>query len=214
MLTIRADLLINNRPYSVTREAFNQFKMLKNQDKAKPHTDSVILDKLSNLLANARIDHTMDAESYEIDGMSVPLMHWIGKNGDYYHLSTVIAKYVTLVGVERFKPSEGHENQLVHEIDVNGTIVGITDHALERFSQRWLKYEKDLPAQPLKTLAKMLRKAEPDDMEDLHRVIRLINNGIVQTDYLRYGPWRMVLVIDKIGNAEKALVTFERRVIR
>lgn len=213
MLVIRADLLINERPYSVTREAFAQFKELKNQGRSKPLTDSILLDKLGSMLAKARLDHAMIGESYELDGNRIPLLKWIGKNGDYYHLSMIVARYTTLVGIEKFEPSEERDSPFVHEIDVNGIIVGVTDHALQRFSQRWLEYERDLPANPLKILAKILRQAERDDMNPVHRVLRLINNG-QQAKYLRHGPWRMVLIAEKVGNADTVVVTFERRVRR
>lgn len=214
MLIIRADILVNERPYSVTREAFARFKELKKGNRAKPLSDSILLDKLGSMLGEARLDYTIAPESYDLDGNLVPLLHWIGKNGDYYRLSMVIAKYATLVDIEIFKPNEEQDNPFMHEIEVNGIIVGITDHALERFIQRWLEYEKDLPANPLKILTKILRQAEPDEMNPVLRVLRLINNGIERAEYLRYGPWRMVLITDKVGNTDKALVTFERRIRR
>lgn len=195
----------------MTREAFAQFKELKNHGRARPLTDSVLLDKLSSMLTNARIDYSSTPQYYDFDGVRIPILRWIAKNGDYYYLSIVAARYATLIDVDKFEPSEEHDNPLVHKINVNGTIVGITDHALERFTQRWLEYEKDLPANPLKMLAKMLRQAEPDEMNHVHRVLRLINNG-QQAKYLRHGPWRMVLIADKVDNADMALVTFERRV--
>lgn len=211
MLSIKADILINDQPYSVTREAFAQFRELKNKGRAKPFTDSILLDKLRSILASARVDYSAAPKNYDIGNGSVPLFRWIAKNGEYYQLSVVAAKHPTLVGVEKLEPNDAQENPLVHEIDVNGIVVGITDHALQRFAQRWLEYEQELPADLLKTLAKMLRYAEADELDPFHRVIRLINNGIQRADYLRHGPWRMVLIDDNVGNTQKALVTFERR---
>ncbi len=210
MLHIRADLLIRNTAYSITRQAFEQYRELKNAERAKPLSDSKLLDKLGHLLESTHLDHSKDPESYEIDGVKYPLFYRVSSQ-NAYHLAIVGARYQTLVDIKTFTPASDIENILVHEIDFHGEIIGITDHALERFVQRWIQYEKDVPLDPLKTLKRILNKAEPDELSPALRVLRLINNGYVPTLYLRFGPWRMIVVDEDSGKATKVLVTFERR---
>ncbi len=211
MLHIRADLLIRNTAYSITRQAFEQYRELKNADRAKPLSDSKLLDKLGHVLESTRLDHSKDPESYTIDGVNYPLFYRVSSQNTY-HLSIVGARYQTLVGIQPFTPPDNVRDVVVHEVDFHGEILGVTDHALERFVQRWIQYEKDVPLDPLKTLKRILNKAEPDELSPVLRVLRLINNGYVPTLYLRFGPWRMIVVDEDSGKATKVLVTFERRI--
>jgi hypothetical protein len=211
MLHIRADLLVRNTPYSITRQAFEQYRALKNADRAKPLSDSKLLDKLGHVLESTHPDHSKDPESYEIDGVKYPLFYRVSSQ-NAYHLAIVGARYQTLVGIQSFTPPDDVRDVIVHEVDFHGEVLGVTDHALERFVQRWIQYEKDVPLDPLKTLKRILNKAEPDELSSALRVLRLINNGYVPTLYLRFGPWRMIVVDEESGKATKVLVTFERRI--
>ncbi|MEK7648440.1 MAG: hypothetical protein AAB400_00795 [Patescibacteria group bacterium] len=210
MVSIRADLLIGNIAYSVTREAFLQYKELKNADRKKPIRDTLLLDKIGHILEGTRLDHSRSPEGYMIDGVVYPLFYRVSKQ-NAYRLAIVKAGYHIVVGIEPCVPTDDAKSVVVHEIDFHGEILGITDHALERFLERWIQYEKDAPLDTLKTLQKIVNKAEPDELSPALRVLRLINNGCVRTQYLRFGPWRLIIVDEEMGSATKVLVTFERR---
>lgn len=213
MFVIRADILINDVAFSITREAFGQFRDLKNADRAKPISDSVLLDKLGTILSQARLDCRTSPESYEIDGTAHPLFYHISRKNEY-RLAIVSAKYPTLVGIAPYvsglESADGVQS-LIHEIDFHGEILGVTRHALDRFVSRWIQYEKDLPSEPLKYLSKMLNQAIEDTLSPALRVLRILNNGFVPAQYLRHGPWRMIVIDEQLGNASKVLLTFERR---
>ena len=212
MFVIRADILVDDIAYSITREAFAQFRELKNKDRAKPFSDSVLLDKLGRVLSKIRLDHVTDPECYLIDGLPCPLLYYISRTCEY-HLAIVKARYSTLVGIKAYEKSDEYVNPIVHEIDFHGEIIGITNHALDRFVTRWIQFERDLPKEPLKYLAKILNQAVSDELSPVLRVLRLINSGAVPAIYLRHGPWRMVILDQGIGgNTTKTLLTFERRI--
>lgn len=210
MLHIRADILVGSVAYSISREAFEQFKILKNAERTKPFSDSQLLDRLGRIMECTHLDHATEPEAYAINGVNYPLFYRVS-GSNTYHLAIVKAKHPTLVGIKPYTPTSDGENFLVHEIDFHGEILGVTDHALERFLERWIYYEKDAPQDPLKTLKRILNKAEPDELSPVLLVLRLINNGFVPTLYLRFGPWRMIIVDEEMGKASKVLVTFERR---
>lgn len=213
MFVIRADILINDMAFSITREAFGQFRDLKNMNRPKPFSDSLLLDKLGIILSQVRLDRGIAPESYEIDGMAHPLFYHMSRKNEY-RLAIVTAKYPTLVSIAPYV--SGLENTynvlpLIHEIDFHGKILCVTDHALYRFVSRWIQYEKDVPKEPLKYLGKILNQAIEDTLSPALRVLRILNNGFVAAQYLRHGPWRMVIIDKELGNASKVLLTFERR---
>src|SRR3990167_4351003 len=88
MFVIRADVLVDDIAYSITREAFAQFRELKNKDRAKPFSDSVLLDKLGRVLSKIRLDHATNPECYLIDGLPYPLLYHISHTCEY-HLAIV-----------------------------------------------------------------------------------------------------------------------------
>lgn len=81
--------------------------------------------------------------------------------------------------------------------------INITDHALERFTERILKMGGDLPKKPVKVIRAMVKRAVPENMSSGHRVQRLLANNYKVTDYLVCDGWRIVM-------ASNSIVTIER----
>lgn len=79
----------------------------------------------------------------------------------------------------------------------------ITDHAKERFVERFSRMAKSIPKNPEESIRKLLKHAVPEEMEPMHRVIRLINNGSQPVSYFTHSGWRFVI-------ADNVLVTVER----
>ncbi len=69
----------------------------------------------------------------------------------------------------------------------------ITNHAIERFTERFAKFSKTPLNNPEATIRKLLAKAEPEEINPVHRVKRLITNGFQESNYLIRGEWRFVL---------------------
>ena len=82
----------------------------------------------------------------------------------------------------------------------------ITNHAKERFVERFSRMAKSVPKNPEESIRKILRQAVPEEMNPVHRVIRLINHGS-SAEYLVHGGWRLVLVNTDAG---KVIITVER----
>lgn len=79
----------------------------------------------------------------------------------------------------------------------------ITDHAKERFVERFSRLAKSVPKNPEESIRKMLKHAMPEEMDPVHRVVRLINNGSQPVSYYTCHGWRFVI-------ADNVLVTVER----
>lgn len=83
----------------------------------------------------------------------------------------------------------------------------ITDHAKERFVERFSRMAKTTPKNPEASIRKLLKYAVPEEMNPMHRVVRLINNKGSEAEYLVHGGWRFVFVSTDAG---KVLTTIER----
>jgi len=86
---------------------------------------------------------------------------------------------------------------------VDNSNIIITAHACQRFSERSRKLCGEAPKNPEKSIRKLLREAEPEEIKPYHRVTRLLNNSLKDCAYLQNNGWRFVLA----GNN---LVTIER----
>lgn len=82
----------------------------------------------------------------------------------------------------------------------------ITNHAKERFAERFSRLAKSVPKNPEESIRKLLKQAVPEEMDPMHRVVRLINNGS-DAEYRTYAGWRFVIVDTDSG---KVLTTVER----
>lgn len=82
----------------------------------------------------------------------------------------------------------------------------ITNHAKERFVERFSRMAKSVPKNPEESIRKMLKHAVPEEMDPIHRVVRLINNKAPASYYTCHG-WRFVIVDTDEG---QVLTTIER----
>ena len=76
-----------------------------------------------------------------------------------------------------------------------GQHIGITRHAIERFTERYRKVYGNVPPDPERTLRKLLARARPEDISPVERVKRLINHK-EPTVYAVAEGWRFVLTED------------------
>lgn len=83
----------------------------------------------------------------------------------------------------------------------------ITTHAKERFVERFSRMAKTVPKNPEESIRKMLKHAVPEEMDPMHKVIRLINNKGSEASYYTHAGWRFVIVETEEG---KVLTTCER----
>lgn len=81
--------------------------------------------------------------------------------------------------------------------------VAITKHALERYAERLMRIGGDRPDDLALSLEALLHKATLEEMDEITRVIRAINNNFNPAEYFTYDGWRFVV-------ANNALVTVER----
>ncbi len=81
--------------------------------------------------------------------------------------------------------------------------IDITKHALERYEERLKRIGNDVPAKLTDSLIELMSHAEPEKMDEVTRVTRIINNNCNPADYYVYEGWRFVV-------ANAALVTVER----
>lgn len=79
----------------------------------------------------------------------------------------------------------------------------ITNHTIERFVERFSRITKSVPKNPEESIRKLLKHVVLEEMDPVHRVIRLINNGSQDVSYFTHAGWRFVIA----GNV---LVTVER----
>lgn len=77
----------------------------------------------------------------------------------------------------------------------------ITKHAVKRFLER--SPGETALNNPATTIRKLLLMAVPEKLDPVQRVVRLINNGQREAEYLVCSGWRFVL-------AEGTLLTCER----
>ena len=80
--------------------------------------------------------------------------------------------------------------------------LNITQHALERFIERQKKLGQTTK-NPEACIMKLLKQAEPEQIEPAHRIKRIIKHGFREAEYLVACGWRFVVV-------EGSVVTIER----
>lgn len=80
----------------------------------------------------------------------------------------------------------------------------ITNHALQRFIERSSKLGIPTPKKANETILNLYKKAKPEDVDDVHKVLRLIKNK-KEVIYKIYQGWRFV--VSKEGDT---ILTVER----
>ncbi len=83
--------------------------------------------------------------------------------------------------------------------------ITITQHAVERFVERSLKLGMKPPINPENTIRKLLNNAQPEMMDPVYKVKRIINNRCKAADYYVANGWRFV-----VSTENKELMTIER----
>jgi len=78
----------------------------------------------------------------------------------------------------------------------------ITQHALERFIERQKKLGQKMK-DPEACIMKLLKQAEPEQIDNAHKIKRIIKHGFREAEYLVTCGWRFVVV-------EGSIVTIER----
>ena len=90
---------------------------------------------------------------------------------------------------------------------MNWNAVQITAHAWERFVTRWPG--PNLPACPMFELLNLLTASVEEDIGEVGRAVRLINNGFQDARYFACDGWRFVLSPDGLR-----LITCERIIFK
>lgn len=86
----------------------------------------------------------------------------------------------------------------------------VSNHAMERFQERSVYAGVKFKPTREKLVEMLALSADDDTISDIHRTLRIINNGFRETKYLRYKHWRFVLEKSTTPEYEYVLKTVER----
>ena len=80
-----------------------------------------------------------------------------------------------------------------------------TQHAIDRYIERNKMLGNVTPRKPERTLQRLIRNAEVEDVNPTHKAVRLINNNYRDAIYLVSNGWRFV-----VSDDNKTVITVER----